>query len=827
MLYRILLLLLCGFAAAHAETFQYPEDTSEIAFRQALKDMSNDLRLMCVAAHPDDEDGATLAYHRYKYGIKTYALIGTRGEGGQNEIGPELYEDLAVIRTKEMMEAAKIEGAELHFLDMPDFGFSKTIEETFEKWGKEVLLEKMVRKIREIRPHVIITHHGRMKDHGHHQAIGWAVQEAFDKAADVNAFPDAGEPWQVQRLYIRDFSGKSNTAAVINISEKDELRGKTYAEIAADALRAHKSQGMEFFIQRLLSGDVKAYYDLVKEAERKKLSTSLGGEFGLLFEGLNVWNYFLDEKFKGISDRPTLARKLWESIDEAGHHGRHDQAARLSDPLLTITEISTSLKIADPVVVPNQSVDLHFQYDDAGELEGDSLEVSLTYPFVGPLRLVNYAEVRDSIPFMNPVRFELTGGNQAIEISVALNIPTLPFTVPNSRHVFETSKPQVCAYVHQTTGGSTSGYHVFAGISTPFEVAPPILPVFLEAPYLVRTARLRPVVVPVRLTNYTPGAHAQEVRFSAPEGWGLALHGPDGPDGQREASSGPSGPLSPSSPSNTLAFNAEFTEEDEQRTIELLLTPPKDVALGSYTIKTETAGLDFVPEAKVQVSDVKRQLGNEDPSILTSGALVVEYPIGLIDSYDTTFRDTLTKMGFELFSRIEEGMITADTLEIYDTIIVDMRSYLYRPDLKANNAVLLDWCKRGGTLIVNYHKTFDWSSDFAPYKLVLSNNRVTIEDAPVKHLVPDHPWFNYPNKIVPEDWEGWRQERGLYFAGQWDEAFTPLIETTDPGEVIPPGSCLIADYGEGKYFYTALVWYRQLRELHPGALKLFANMLAL
>ena len=186
----------------------------------------------------------------------------------------------------------------------------------------------------------------------------------------------------------------------------------------------------------------------------------------------------------------------------------------------------------------------------------------------------------------------------------------------------------------------------------------------------------------------------------------------------------------------------------------------------------------------------------------------------------------MTKLGVP-FERIGENDFTAERLDAFDLILVDMRSYLYRPDLKANNAVLLDWCKRGGTLIVNYHKTFDWSSDFAPYKLVLSNNRVTIEDAPVKHLVPEHPWFNYPNKIVPEDWEGWRQERGLYFAGQWDEAFTPLIETTDPGEVIPPGSCLIADYGEGKYFYTALVWYRQLRELHPGALKLFANMLAL
>lgn len=344
-----------------------------------------------------------------------------------------------------------------------------------------------------------------------------------------------------------------------------------------------------------------------------------------------------------------------------------------------------------------------------------------------------------------------------------------------------------------------------------FQIAPPVLPEFLEAPYLLRALGAANIRVPIQLTNYTPGAHIQEVRLTAPEGWGIALHGPDGLDGPGQSSQCPSGPLSPSSPSNILAFNAEFTEEDEQRTIELTLNPPEGVALGSYTLTAETEGLDFTPEAKIQVAEWALPEGRR---------------IGLIDSYDVTFREVMTKLGVP-FERIGENDFTAKRLDAFNLILVDMRSYLYRPDLKANNAILLDWCKRGGTLIVNYHKTFDWSSDFAPYKLVLSNNRVTIEDAPVKHLVPEHPWFNTPNKITPEDWDGWRQERGLYFAGQWDEAFTPLIETTDPGEVIPPGSCLIADYGEGKYFYTALVWYRQLRELHPGALKLFANMLAL
>ncbi len=349
------------------------------------------------------------------------------------------------------------------------------------------------------------------------------------------------------------------------------------------------------------------------------------------------------------------------------------------------------------------------------------------------------------------------------------------------------------------------------------DLAPPVLPEFLDAPYLIRQSQQKSIMVPVRLTNYTPGAHSQEVRFTAPEGWVISLHGldgQDGPHGQAESSlvpSGPTGPLSPSSPLNTLSFNAEFTQEDEQRSIELLLTAPDAVPVGSYALTAETEGLDFTPEAKVQVLEVALPEGRS---------------IGLIDSYDTTFRDVMSKLHLE-HQRITESGITLENLNRFSTIIVDMRAYAKRPDLKANNAALLEWCKRGGTLIVNYHKTFDWSPDFAPYPISLSNNRVTREDAPVKLLVPEHPWFNTPNKITPEDWEGWRQERGLYFPQKWDDAYTPLIETTDPDEVIPPGSCLIADYGEGKYFYTSLVWYRQLRELHPGALKLFANMLAL
>jgi hypothetical protein len=179
------------------------------------------------------------------------------------------------------------------------------------------------------------------------------------------------------------------------------------------------------------------------------------------------------------------------------------------------------------------------------------------------------------------------------------------------------------------------------------------------------------------------------------------------------------------------------------------------------------------------------------------------------------------------YQTIETADFTPESLDRFTTILVDIRAYLDRPDLVANNQTLLDYCKRGGTVIVNYHKTIEWESAFAPYPLEVGGQRVTVETAPITLLQQDNPLFNVPNKIVESDWDNWIQERGLYFPSKWAPEYTPLISVSDPGEAPLQGSCLVAKYGEGTYFYTALVWYRQLRALNPGAIRVFANMLAL
>jgi len=354
----------------------FADALGEAALRQSLRDLGNDYRMMCVAAHPDDEDGATLAYYRKKYGIETHAAIATRGEGGQNEIGPELYNALGVIRTREMRAAAAIEGAELHFLDLPEFGFSKTLEETQAVWGAENTLERMVRVIRETQPHVIITHHGRMKDHGHHQAIGAAVIEAFDVAGDPTVFPEHREagfqPWQPHRLYIRDFGGNPETASVtVDISELHEPSGMTYAEIAAAALTVHESQGMFFFIDRLLSGRPKAYYDLVKEAvpEDDRVPRA-GNDLGAFFAGLpfdfDSWRRAIAESDAGRRDlKPAAmhrARLDRENRDRSARNWRLWEKANRA--AAAATQFRLSAEPSDDAVVPGQPVRLELELVD-------------------------------------------------------------------------------------------------------------------------------------------------------------------------------------------------------------------------------------------------------------------------------------------------------------------------------------------------------------------------------------------------------------------------------------------------------------------------------
>lgn len=752
--------------AAHAEPA-----LGEVALHQNLLDVGTDLRLMCVAAHPDDEDGATLAMYRKKWGYKTFAVIATRGEGGQNEIGPELYNALGVIRTHEMMRASKITGAELHFLDLPEFGFSKNAEETFRIWGREETLRRMVRKIRETRPDVIITHHNTSGGHGHHRALGITLLEAFDAAADPEVFPEQVAqglaPWQVARLYLRFFRG-ADKAVVVEISELDEVRGLSYAELAGLALYEHETQGMGAFVERFLTSRSTVSYGLQLEAPGGVSGAGpVAAPGGGLFDGLHDR---VSPQARKLSLELAGRKEAKESVSalfgEAKTATAREQANRLA---VSAMQLKLTARISDKEVVPGQEVTVTTEVFDYGE--DDARNVTFTI------------EAADWMPAEAPAPVEIS--MKDIDIATAKLKLTIPAgqasTIPHDAHLFSGHflRPQfhVVARVETREGA------VILRAPVLVDVAPKVSLEFADAPHLIRRGVDRQGRFSLRLTNHAPGPGEVTVVVSPDPVLGLS--------GQR--------------------ISVSFNSEGDQKSIPLVADLPAGLQPRDYTLTARIEGTGVSASGSVRVVDL---------------AVPEAIRVGVIESYDDTFMTTLERLDVPHEALGLEDF-TPERLDTFSTIIVDIRAYLVRQDLVANNRALLDYVHRGGTVLVMYQKTYEWKDEFAPYPLHVSRNRVTVEDAPMKILAPDHGLFHEPNTIREEDWAGWIQERGLYFPAKWDDAYTPLLQCADPGEDPAPGSCLVARYGEGTYLYTALGWYRQLRELHPGTLRIFANMLAL
>ena len=773
--------LLSAFLLVVAAAAFSADNGLDAAFRQALCDMGSDLRLMCLAAHPDDEDGATLAAYRRQFGIETYAVIATRGEGGQNEVGPELYNELGVLRTFEQLAAAEVTGAEVAFLNLPDFGYSKTRQEALDQWGREETLRRVVRAIREIRPDVIITHHNPEDGHGHHQALGEVVLEAFDAAGNADAFPKLKEhglePWRVKRLYLRAWEKPDNPDAVeVDINAVDPLAGVSYAEIAARALEKHQSQGMQFFIDRLRSGEMTAWYVPVKTAPVQEEGGAVPSPEGAaLFTGLHDRVTQEDRAFARMEGtRDEFKGRLLPAlplIDASTPLGER-RLRRASKAAALAMGLTVELRLSDTELIPGQDGQVEVLLTDAGEADCQSVECSL--------KTLAWARAQVYMP----VKADFAEGKATAVLP--FSVPEgQPVNVPHAEHLFDEGflEPRLDVVARVTCGDQ----ELTLCEPVRFDIAPPVTIDFPGEPF-VPFAEQDPVVpFKMRATNHAPGPYAATIVIS------------------------PSSAFKAIREWEKRTIPIEFTREGEERVIDLPLELQGGIGEREVFVTAMLEGFDYVFHGQGQ---------------LLKATVPEGVKVGVIASYDTVVMNTLERLRVAHES-IDKGEITPERLALFDVVIVDMRAYHVRDDLVANNQVLLDYIKQGGTGIVMYQKTFEWKPEYAPYPIHVSRNRVTVESAPVEVLKPEHPLFTTPNTIVPEDWLSWVQERGLYFPDAWDEQYTPLIQTNDPGEDIPPGSCLIAEYGEGTYLYTALVWYRQLREAHPGALRVFANMLAL
>ena len=807
-----------------------PQTVNRADLHQALLDLTNDSIVMCVAAHPDDEDGTTLTVLRRAHGVHTVSLFSTFGEGGQNAVGPELYEELGVIRTEETINASRLQGSEPHFLGMKDFGFSKSSSETFKVWGHDEALRRMVLKIRELRPDAIITNHDTARGHGHHQATGQLLLEAFDAAADTKRFPEqlaTVKPWQVQRLFVRMFGGSAQPPAgqpaiakgfAIDPNQVDPVRGTSFAEQALAALQQHASQGpwpksvADMMRARRIEGGRLPLirYQLVREAKGAAMlpenaTTPLAGlesTDAADASGPNLVPPTIDGKpltaFIDQPDRLLAALVDWraattteETSSNESHRSRL-MTDRLNRALAAAAGVSLTLKASPAALVPGTKVtfSLVLANGSAGTLQVDGLR------FKGWGDEIRLQGADELLPDTETV------------VTVDQTTPiTLRLTVPKEAHLYDDLYRGVQLSAAADVEIDGAKFSVTAPLQV--EVVSTVEIQKLSPPIFVRTpgSLSAPLNVSARLINHlnrpfrgsltlevvsdgNPRATSQELSLSANEARTVTISAAD-------------------------AVRPRRRVNRRSRSGVLVLFVREGLDIGSSTSKnappiTESTHPIVYADARVR-----------------SGLRV-----GYLPSYDETLARSLFALGVNSKQLTIEDVRSGD-LASYDTIIIDNRGYEAHPDLVAANPRLLEFANAGGTLIVFYHKDNEWNPDpkknrpqLAPYPITLGGERVTVETAPIRIISPRHPLLYSPNRIGPADFNNWIQERGLYYPKEWDPHYTALFSTNDAGEKSLTGGLLVAPYGKGQYIYTSMVWYRQLRAGVPGAYRMFANMIS-
>ena len=838
----------------------------------ALRQLNTVGSFMMATAHPDDENNALLALLAKGQGHRTALVTATRGDGGQNEIGPELFDALAVLRTEELLAAHRLDGAEQYFTRAVDFGYSFSRDETFQRWGREEILGDFVRMIRRLRPDVVTAMSPQGQGGGqHHQASAVLAREAFTAAADATRFPEQLEeglrPWQAKKFYFSSgfpfgfgVRGRGRAAppppgtTTIDLAGYDTLLGRTYAEIGSHARSMHKCQGMSPMLS--LPGPASAQYRL----EESRLPDRDGDESSL-FDGVDtsieglarfVGGQIpdgLDRALAELGNAARAARRGVETGDLAATRAAvlsgldvvRELRGRLGSLELTDdAEWEIDFRLAfkeqqfERAVILAHGLHLEALADDGEVTGGQQVMVSSLVANRGgddvTVRGVTVSGFTSASPRCEVERLRAAG---VFRCSVEGTVPrAAPSTsihwthVPGSdRYAFDADVPFGVPF-RPTSFTAT------------FDLEIGGLPIAAERPVQYRDAhdifagekRTTLHVVPRLSLSMTPAitvlpsgtGGSRAVRVTATNAWPGAAEGEVGLDLPMGWTAEPQ--MSP----------VRFTREDESRTVRFMVTP-KDAANGEHSISAFATSGGVRYDSGYQLVEyphiARRHLVRLAESTLK--VIDVALPADLTVGYVVGVGDAVPQAIEQLGARLEfidgEALAWGD-LSAFDVIVTGVRAYERRADLRANNDRLLRYVEAGGTLIVQYNKFEFNEARYGPYAAEVSRNRVTDENAPVRVLRADHPVFGRPNPIGPTTWIDWVQERGLYFLGDRDPAYVDLVELEDsfdgnPG--VKRGALVEARYGDGRWIYVGLGLWRQLPAGTTGAYQLLANLLSL
>jgi LmbE family N-acetylglucosaminyl deacetylase len=874
----VLTLTLTGGAALPAQlrVQTVGEHPGEVSLRLMLRKLHSIGTYMETTAHPDDENNALLAELGLGEGMRAVLVTATRGDGGQNEIGPEIFQALGVLRTEELHAAHRIDGAEQLFTRAIDFGYSFSIEETLERWGHEEILGDFVRHIRTVRPDVIVGFICGGEGGGqHHQATAQLTVEAFRAAADPARFPEQIQeglrPWQATRVFCTDASGFGPRAqqkpqtpdqVLVPASRFDALLGRTYGEIGTEARSMHKCQGMSQLLPLPGGAPGRVY----------RLRDTVAGDESVapptLFAGIDTRLTAL-ARFAGGQPPAALAATLeaiTAHIDAAGAAiatgGQAASAPALAAGLAAVRELRASLA--------SMGLDDAARYEIDFRLEQKEQQFQAALALSHGVRLEALAD--DGLVVAGqPVRVTVTGGANAGE-AVALRAVS-----------FEGFDGQAPACAGSLRPGEAvtcqADLRVPAGVppSTPywtpradaarydFEPGVPFGVPFRPSPFRV-TASLTVAGADVRLERVVQHRYgdllAGEKRMELTVVPDLAVRvapdivvipaaaASDGTDAAarhvdvtviNQGKEGGAATVSLQVPAGWQAAPAaapiRFGREDESVTVGFRITPPAAARAGDFQV-TASAGREGGTARStegytvVEYPHIRRRHVVEPAAARVKVIDVSIAPglrVGYIMGVGDRVPEAIEQLGAELHM-IEAAELAAGDLGRYDVIVTGVRAYERRADLRANNHRLLRYVENGGTVLVNYNKFEFNEAQYGPYPAKNTSARVTDANAPITVLVPDHPVFTTPNRLGPATWAGWVQERGTYFLSDTDPRYVHLLEATDPFPNNPGakrGGLVYASYGKGHWVYLGLGLWRQLPAGTDGAYQLLANLLSL
>jgi LmbE family N-acetylglucosaminyl deacetylase len=820
-----MLIIMATANSADTPPLLSPEQMNASEIELALQKLNVLGRVLYIAAHPDDENTNLMALWANGSLYDAAYLSITRGDGGQNLIGPELGERLGVIRTEELIDARRIDHAQQFFTRATDFGFSKTAEETMRFWDHDKILADVVWVIRNFRPDVIVTRFSPEdeKTHGHHTASAILAREAFSAAADPNRFPEQlafVKPWQATRLVWntspffftnRNLPFDPTGLTVLEAGGYNSLLGKAYTEIAAASISMHKSQGVGGLPRR---GARKEYF---KPLEGQPMTSSL-------FEGVDTsWSRVansesvaaeirqitskfnpadpaasvpdllkLRQAMSGIQDKSWIPEKKAE-LDKiiAACLGLHVEASTATETFTPGQTATIKLEAINRSNIPVTLQEVRFPHT------GESNKIDAALPSNELVTKDLSCRISNDAPYSQPYWLRKPGtlGTFAVEDQKLIGLPENPLALPVE--IILRVNGQELRYIVDAKYRTADA--VAGELPRPLVIAPPVFVNVLDSVFVFPTNQPKPVSVRVMAAT---GAVKGELKLAAPQGW----------------------EVSPASfPVDLKTANAEMVAT-------FSVKPPSQNSEGTLRAIVSIDGRDYSLE-RIRISyphiGVQTLMPPAQARLVRADIRKKGERIGYIPGAGDDVPESLRQIGYSV-KMLSEPEITAKNLAQFSAVVLGIRAYNTQDRISNWLPELFAYVKEGGVAVAQYNTLADLKSNqLGPYPLEISRDRVTDENAQVRVLAPNNALMNIPNKITPKDFDGWVQERGLYFPNKWDPAWTPILSCNDPNEKPLDGGLLVAKSGKGFFVYTSYSWFRQLPAGVPGAYRLFANMLSL